>query len=70
MTAQPQVMTRSERDARYMSLLGDLSALQQMSAAHHEAVDQRLGRIRGTIIALHESYNLQPVATSLGSDVH
>lgn len=63
------VLTRDERNARYLSLLGDLNSLQQMTQDHHAAVDQRLSRIRGTILALHETHNLTASATSLVNDV-
>lgn len=69
MTVEASVLTRDERDARYLSLLGDLSSLQQMTQDHHTAVDQRLSRIRGTILALHETHNIIANATSLVNDV-
>lgn len=67
--APAPTLTRDERDARYLSLLGDLNALQQLTRDHHVAVDQRMTRIRGTIIALHETHNLTATATSLVNDV-
>lgn len=69
MSVDAPILTRDERNARYLSLLGDLNALQQLTQDHHAAVDQRMSRIRGTILALHETHNLTAAATSLVNDV-